>query len=855
MKKITVGITAHVDSGKTTLAEALLYKSGTIRSAGRVDNKNSTLDTNSIERERGITIFSSQAEFSTENTRFTLLDTPGHADFSSEAERTLCVLDYAVLVISGSDGVQSHTMTIWKLLEKYGIPVFIFVNKMDLITADKPAVLSDIQGELSVNCVDFSGEQQEIIENTASCCEELLDKYLSENILCDSDIISAISERRVFPCLFGSALKMQGIEKLISTLDRYTAESGYNSEFGAFVYKISYDTKGTRLSHMKITGGKLKTRDELEYSDENGNPVTNKISSVRFYTGEKFRNADFAESGEVCSVTGLTGTYAGQAIGAAQNRYKAALEPVMTYRLVLPEEVNVFDAVNNLKLLNDEDPQLRILWNEQSKEIQMQIMGSVQLEVITSIIEERFGYAVSFENGNVTYKETIASAVEGVGHYEPLRHYAEVHILLEPLPAGSGLQFDTICSEDKLDRNWQRLILTHLKEKNHVGVLTGSHVTDIKFTLVCGKAHLKHTEGGDFRQATYRAVRQGLLSSESVLLEPYYNYEITLPTENVGRALSDLQRMSAEFDTPVNQGDRSLIKGKAPASKINNYQSELITYTKGRGMISLSLNGYAECHNSDEVISSLGYNAESDVLNSGDSVFCSHGAGYIVKWHEVYDHMHLPLYLQEKDENEPSAQVSKAENYIEKAVSDEELMKIFEMTYGKIKGDPLRSFKKTKVRSIDDKKVRLPQYEGPDYLLVDGYNIIFAWDDLKKIAEQNLDAARGELINRMCNYQGYTGYEVILVFDAYKVKGKHRDIEKYCNINIVYTKESETADTYIEKVTHELSKSHRVRVATSDGIEQMIILGNGAMRISASEFRNRCDDADIAIKDFIETMK
>lgn len=855
MKKITIGITAHVDSGKTTLAEALLYKSGAIRSAGRVDNKDSTLDTNYIERDRGITIFSSQAEFSTSETQITLLDTPGHVDFSSEAERTLCVIDYAILVISGSDGVQSHTLTIWKLLERYDIPVFIFINKMDLITAERDVVLANIQTELSPNCVDFSGDNNEICENTAACCEDLLEKYLSDDSLSDSDIISAISERRIFPCLFGSALKMQGIEELISILDRYTVGSSYSSDFGAFVYKISYDSKGTRLSHIKITGGTLKTRDELEYSDESGNSVTNKISSIRFYTGEKFRTADIAEAGEVCTVTGLTGTYAGQAIGTACNSYKSALEPVMTYRIVLPDEVNIYEAIKKLKLLNEEDPQLRIFWNEHNREIQMQIMGSVQLEVITKIIEERFGFPVSFENGNITYKETIASAVEGVGHYEPLRHYAEVHILLEPLPAGSGLQFDTICPEDKLDRNWQRLILTHLKEKHHIGVLTGSRITDMKLTLVAGKAHLKHTEGGDFRQATYRAVRQGLLSARSVLLEPYYNYEIILPTDCVGRALSDLQRMSADFDTPVNTGETSVIKGIAPASEINNYQSEIITYTQGKGRIFLSLNGYAECHNTDEVVAAFDYHAESDIENSGDSVFCSHGAGYIVKWNEVRDHMHIPLFLQDKSEHDAINRVKRAENYIEKAVSDEELMRIFEMTYGKLKSDPLRAFKKTKISSFDNKKVRLPHYSGPDYLLVDGYNIIFSWDDLKKTAEQNLDAARGELINRMCNYQGYTGYEVILVFDAYKVKGKHRDIEKYCNINIVYTKESETADSYIEKVTHELSKEHRVRVATSDGVEQMIILGNGAMRISASELKQRCDNADAAIKEFIDSLK
>ena len=856
MKKITVGITAHVDSGKTTLAEAMLYKSGSIRNLGRVDNGNTTLDTNTIERDRGITIFSAQAEINTENSRITLLDTPGHVDFLAETERTMRVIDYAILVISGTDGVQSHTSTLWNMLMKYEVPAFIFVNKMDLIGADKSYVINDLRKRLSQNIIDFTAEYEDIAENTALCCEDLMDKYLEKGSVDKSNIVQAISDRRVFPCFFGSALKIQGVDEFLSSLDEYTCEKHYKSEFGAKVYKISYDPKGSRLTHMKITGGSLKTRDELCYTDNDGNEQKCKISSIRFYTGEKFRTEESAEAGEICAVTGLVGTYAGQGIGSECNSNDVLFEPVMTYRVIYPKDKNTFDVLKELRILEDEDPQLHICWNEQNKDIHIQIMGAVQLEVLINLISERFGYIVTFENGAVTYKETIISPVEGVGHYEPLRHYAEAHILLEPMPRGSGLSFETSCSEDELDRNWQRLILTHLKEKVHIGVLTGLPITDMKLTLVAGKAHLKHTEGGDFRQATYRAVRQGLRLAEPVLLEPYYDYEIELPTKNVGKAISDLQHMCADFDSPESQGDMSVIRGNAPVSEINDYRSELIAYTNGKGRISFSLSGYKKCHNTEEVISKIGYDGDSDTENSADSIFCSHGAGYVVKWDEVYDHMHLPLTISNREAPETKEQRDvKAARFMEKAVSDEELMAIFEMTYGKINRDPVRAFKKTKSVSFDDKKVRLPQYEGPDYLLVDGYNIIFAWDDLKKIAEDNLDAARAELIHRMCNYQGYNGDELILVFDAYRVKGKHRDVEKYCNINIVYTKESETADSYIEKVSHELSKKHRVRVATSDGIEQMIILGNGAMRISSSEFRKRVQAAESAIKEYIDTIK
>ena len=856
MKRITVGLTAHVDSGKTTLAEAILYKTGVIRKLGRVDNGDSALDTDSVERERGITVFSSQAEFNAGDVCFTLLDTPGHIDFTAETERTMCVLDYAVLVISATDGVQSHTGTLWKLLRKYEVPVFIFVNKMDLTFADKSSIIEKLRGKLSVNCIDFSCSKAEIDENAASCSESLMERYLSSDALDDRDIAGSIINREIFPCFFGSALKLEGIEELIEGLQKYTSEPQRSEEFGAKVYKISYDQKGTRLTHIKIMGGELKMRDELEYTDVKGDITTNKISSIRFYTGEKFRNSEAAHAGDVCAVTGLAGTFAGQGIGSIRNSERALIEPVMTYKIIPPSEKNVYDVLRDMRILEDEDPQLHVVWNEQNREIHVQLMGAVQLEILTRETAERFGYHIEFCNGAVTYKETISCPVEGVGHYEPLKHYAEAHILLEPLPAGSGLVYDTSCPEDELDRNWQRLILTHLAEKTHIGALTGSPITDMKLTLVAGKAHLKHTEGGDFRQATYRAVRQGLRSTVSVLLEPYYEYELEVPFENVGRAMSDLRNMSAEYSSPETCGDVSVIKGTAPVSELNSYQSELIAYTRGKGHISLSFCGYRECHDAEKVITEIGYDCDSDTENSADSIFCSHGAGYNVKWNEVYEHMHLPLASADRssEESDEIRQI-KASRFIEKAVSDEELMAIFEMTYGRIERDPHRAFKKTKAVNIEDKNIRLPKYEGPDYLLVDGYNIIFSWDDLKKIAEDNLDAARGELIHRMCNYQGYAGCELILVFDAYRVKGKHRDVEKYCNINIVYTKESETADTYIERVTHTLSKSHRVRVATSDGVEQMIILGNGAMRISAGEFRKRCDAAEAAIKEYIDSLK
>ena len=853
MKNITVGITAHVDSGKTTLAEAMLYSAGEIRKLGRVDNGSSFLDTDSIERDRGITIFASQAELSAGDKHITLLDTPGHIDFSAETERTMRVMDCAILVISGTDGVQSHTSTLWKLLRKYEVPVFIFVNKMDLIGADRASILDKLRRQLSDGCTDFTVSADELSENAAACDEALMEEYLEKGALTDESIARAIAERKIFPCFFGSALKMDGVEDFLAALGRYTTEPERSAVFGARVYKIAYDSKGTRLTHLKIMGGALHVRDEVTYTDAEGNEVTGKVSSVRFYSGEKFRTADAAEAGEVCAVTGLDNTFAGQGIGCIRNSERAVLEPVMTYRIQFPSEKNAYDVLRDMRRLEDEDPQLHIVWNEQLREIHIQLMGAVQLEVLSRVISEKFGYEVTFGSGAVAYKETIAAEAEGVGHYEPLRHYAEVHLLMTPLPAGSGLQFGSDCSEDVLDRSWQRLILTHLEEKPHLGVLTGSPVTDMKITLASGKAHLKHTEGGDFRQATYRAVRQGLRTAGCVLLEPYYDYELEVPSEFVGRAIADLQHMSAEFSTPETAGDMSVIKGSAPVSELSGYQTELIGYTRGKGRLSCVNAGYRPCHNAEQVIAERAYDCDGDLENSADSVFCSHGAGYVVKWDEVPQHMHLPSCLTDSTAEPEDAKQRRVQRFFERAASDEELMEIFERTYGKIERDPRRAFKRTKAESDYSKPVKLPDYEGPEYLLVDGYNIIFAWDELKKIADEDLDAARAELVKIMCNYQGYCGYEVIVVFDAYRVKGRHRDVERYYNINIVYTKESETADTYIERVSRELSRKHRVRVATSDGPEQMIIFGNGAMRISAAELEARVKAADKAIREYLGT--
>lgn len=860
MKKIVIGILAHVDSGKTTLSEAMLYQSGSISKLGRVDHKNSFLDTFSLERNRGITIFSKQAVLKYKDTEFTLLDTPGHVDFSAETERTLQVLDYAVLVISATDGIQSHTHTLWKLLSKYNVPCFIFINKMDLDGADKSRVMTELKTKFSDGCIDFDNNNEtEFYESIALCDEALLNQYYNNETINQNNIITCIKNRKVFPCLFGSALRLDGVDKFLDCIHSYTQMPEYSSEFAGKVYKISED-KGQRLTFLKITGGSLKVKEILK-SEKNLN--SEKINQIRIYSGNKFSTAEEAAAGTVCAVTGITFARPGDGLGEEKNTGLPVLEPVLTYRLELPDSVDAHTALDKMKILESEDPQLKVVWNERLGEIHIQLMGDIQLEILQSIISERFGINASFGKGNIIYKETIANTVEGIGHFEPLRHYAEVHLIMNPAKRDSGIVFRTDCKEDLLDKNWQRLILTHLYEKTHIGVLTGSPITDMEITLASGKAHAKHTEGGDFRQATYRAVRQGLRSAKSILLEPIYEFTLEVPSESIGRAMTDIQRMHGSFDAPETIGDCSVIKGTAPVSTMYDYSREVIQYTHGKGKLICSLNGYEPCHNTDEVIELIAYDCDGDTDNPCDSVFCSHGAGYNVKWNEVKSHMHLPSALTApKSDYVQSAKMtfSKSRDKDNLFALDKELMQIFEQTYGPIKNrtnNPNQNhftFTKSsenKAYSKKYKSARAPKYDGTEYLLVDGYNVIFAWDDLKELAKDNIDGARNTLINILCNYQGYKKCEVILVFDAYKVKGNTREVEKVNNINIVYTKEAETADMYIEKVSHKLAKNHRVRVVTSDALEQLIILEGGALRVSSKEFYFEIKQAEEDIRNII----
>ncbi len=859
MKKIVIGILAHVDSGKTTLSEALLYQSGSISRLGRVDHKNSFLDTFSLERDRGITIFSKQAVFRYNDTEFTLLDTPGHVDFSAETERTLQVLDYAVLVISASDGIQSHTQTLWKLLSKYNVPCFIFINKMDLDNADKERVLNELKVKFSDSCVDFScQDKSELFENIALCDEKLLNQYYETEAVDKNDITDCIKSRKLFPCLFGSALKLSGVDEFLECLYNYTDMPKYGSEFAGKVYKISED-KGQRLTFLKVTGGSLKVKEILK-SVKNEN--CEKVNQIRIYSGDKFTAIDEAAAGTVCAVTGITFTRPGDGLGAEASTGMPVLEPVLTYRLELPDTIDAHTALEKMKILEAEDPQLKVVWNERLGEIQVQLMGDIQLEVLETIIAERFGINASFGKGNIIYKETIADTVEGIGHFEPLRHYAEVHLLMKPAKRDSGIVFRTDCKEDLLDKNWQRLILTHLYEKTHIGVLTGSPITDMEITLVSGKAHAKHTEGGDFRQATYRAVRQGLRSANSILLEPIYAYTLEVPTENIGRAMTDIQRMHGTFNSPETIGEFSVINGTAPVSTMYDYAREVVQYTHGKGRLICTLKGYEPCHNADEVIEEMGYNCDGDTDNPCDSIFCSHGAGYNVKWNEVKSHMHLPSALSApKSQYVENSKItlSKCKDKDNFFALDKELMQIFEQTYGPIKNRSNHpnqnhfTFTKSseKNESKKYKSVRAPKYSGTEYLLVDGYNVIFSWDNLKELAKDNIDSARNTLINILCNYQGYKKCEVILVFDAYKVKGNAREVEKINNINIVYTKEAETADMYIEKVSHKLAKNNKVRVVTSDALEQLIILEGGALRVSSKEFFFEIQKAEEDIRNII----
>ncbi len=850
MKQIVTGILAHVDSGKTTLSEALLYESGAIRTHGRVDHGNAFLDTNEIEREKGITIFSKQAIMSFGDTSVTLLDTPGHIDFSTETERTLGVLDYCILVISGSDGVESHTKTLWKLLEKYNIPTFIFINKMDITHSSKNEILADIHKHLSENCVELSDTDSLVV-----CDEEIMEEYLSKDTVSDKAIANAIARRTVFPCFFGSALKFEGVAEFINAFDTFTRMPDTIEQFGARVFKITHDTDGKRLTHVKITGGVLKAKGVLELRTNDGDVISEKADTLRIYSGDKFALKDHVTQGTVCAITGLTKTSAGMGLGFEEDIAKPVLEPVLTYKLDILDSTDVHTALTRLRILEQEDPQLRIIWNDLLREIHLQLMGEVQIEVLRRIISERFSMEVDFSEGAIAYRETIADKVEGVGHFEPLRHYSEVHLILEPAKRGSGIVIKSDCSEDELDKNRQRLILTHIAEKTHTGVLTNSPITDIKITLVSGKAHKKHTEGGDFRQATYRAIRQGLMQAESVLLEPYYSFTIEVPTESVGRAMADLQLMSAEFSAPETYGDMSIIKGTAPISTMRGYGTEITTYSSGKGRLFTALKGYEPCHNTDEVVENIGYNPDSDTENPSSSVFCAHGAGFNVPWNEVFTHMHLESVLRPEITETPNT--SRVSEYVSSVINDEELLRIFEKTYGPIKTNTYTAVQK-RHKPPAPKPERYQKHKpiptGDAYLLVDGYNIVHSWEALKRVAEENLDAAREMLINRLCNYCGFTKTRLILVFDAYKVKGGVGSIEQVSGIDVVYTKEAETADAYIEKVTHELAKKHRVRVATSDGLEQLIILGSGAERISASEFLEEVQAVENEIRNFIKTL-
>ena len=862
MKKIVTGILAHVDSGKTTLSEALLYLSGSINKLGRVDHKDSYLDTFSLERDRGITIFSKQAILNYKGAQFTLLDTPGHVDFSAETERTLQVLDYAVLVISATDGVQSHTQTLWKLLSKYNVPCFIFVNKMDLDGADKERVLKELKAKFSEGCVDFGHDgEPEFFESIALCDESLLNRYYEKDSLDKKDIISAVKSRKIFPCMFGSALKLSGVEDFLNCLYNYTEMPEYGSDFGGKVYKISED-KGQRLTFLKVTGGSLKVKEVLK-SDKNKN--SEKVNQIRIYSGGKFSTENEVQAGTVCAVTGINFARPGDGLGTEKNTRTPILEPVFTYRLILPDGIDAHTALLDMKALESEDPQLKVVWNERLGEIQVQLMGDIQLEILQSVIAERFGFNASFSKGNIIYKETIAEPVEGIGHFEPLRHYAEVHLLMKPGKRDSGLVFKSDCKEDVLDKNWQRLILTHLYEKTHIGVLTGSPITDMEITLKSGKAHPKHTEGGDFRQATYRAVRQGLRSAKSILLEPVYEFTLEVPSENTGRAMTDIQRMHGNFSAPETLGEFTVINGSAPVSEMYDYAREVMQYTRGKGKLMCTLKGYEPCHNAAEVIEKAGYDCDSDTDNPCDSVFCSHGAGYVVKWDEVKSHMHLPSVLSapksEYTDTGRKKMFAGIKNTRDFFALDKELMQIFEQTYGAIKSrsHDINRNHFTFTESAQSKKYKsksTQRYDGTEYLLVDGYNVIFAWDNLSDFAKENIDGARSALINILCNYQGYKKCEVILVFDAYKVKGAVREVEKVNNITIVYTKEAETADMYIEKASYKLAKNNKVRVVTSDALEQLIILGNGALRVSSREFLFEVQQAEEEIRNIIsETYK
>ena len=851
-KQIVLGILAHVDSGKTTLSEAMLYRAGVTRRLGRVDHKDAFLDTDALEKARGITIFSKQALLTAGDTDITLLDTPGHVDFSTETERTLQVLDYAVLVVSGTDGVQSHTETLWRLLRRYHVPTFVFVNKMDLPGMERQELLAQLNRRLGEGFVDFGAEQADRDEALALCDENLMDRMLDAGQLQDADLIPAIARRHVFPCWFGAALKLEGVDALLDGLDRYTRPAPALEAFGAKVFKVSQDEQGARLTWLRVTGGELKVKAQLT-GEADGEPWAEKANQLRLYSGAKYTLTEAIGPGQVCAVTGLTKARPGEGLGAERDSDLPVLEPVLSYQVLLPEGADVHAALGKLHRLEEEEPQLHVVWNETLGEIHVQLMGEIQLEVLRSLLAERFGLEVEFGPGGILYKETITEPMEGVGHYEPLRHYAEVHLKLEPLPRGSGMQFAADCREEVLDKNWQRLVLTHLEEKQHLGVLTGSPLTDVKITLIAGRAHLKHTEGGDFRQATYRAVRQGLMLAKSQLLEPWYAFRLEVPAENIGRAMSDIQRMEGTFDPPESGEETAVLTGFAPVSTMRSYPMEVVSYTRGRGHLSLTLDGYRPCHNAQEVIAAIGYEPEHDLDNPADSVFCAHGAGFVVPWDQVRSHMHVDSGWGKSTRPEQEAAVPqrRAMAYRATLEEDAELLKIFERTYGPIKRDPLAAFRPVQKRERPN--FAAEQWEiAPEYLLVDGYNIIFAWDELNALSKESLDAARHKLMDILCNYQGFQKCVLILVFDAYRVPGSPGSIEQYHNIHVVYTKEAETADMFIERVTHEIGRNRRVRVATSDGMEQIIILGHGALRVSARMFHEEVQNVEKQIRQLVQ---
>ena len=860
MNRLIFGILAHVDAGKTTLSEGLMYKSGAIRKIGRVDNKDAHLDTNELERARGITIFSSQAELKIDDLDITLLDTPGHVDFSAEMERTLRVLDYAILIISGADGVQGHTETLWKLLREYNVPVFIFVNKMDQNGTDKEKILEDIREKLTDSCVDFTDtDSEEFYENIAMSDEHVMEDYLDNMTVSIEDIQGLIVERKIFPCFFGSALRLTGIDEFMQGLYTYTLRPEYSKEFGARVYKITREADGTRLTHIKVTGGTLRVKTELT-GDTDGREWREKINQIRLYSGDKYETVNEACAGMVCALTGLNYTYCGEGFGYEYSDNQSYLEPVLTYKINLPDSISETQMLPKLRMLEEEDPKLSIVWDEELKEIQAKIMGEVQLEILKSVIKERFGVDITFGAGNIVYKETIENVVEGVGHFEPLRHYAEVHLILEPAPRGSGVRVYTDCSEDILDKNWQRLIVTHIEEREHRGVLTGSPVTDINIILVTGRAHIKHTEGGDFRQATYRAIRQGLKMAHSRLLEPYYEFRLEVPEVNIGRAMMDIEKMHGKFEMPVTSNGMAVITGSAPVSLMHDYQNEVIAYSKGHGRLNLTLKGYDLCHNEDEVIAKYNYDSESDIANPTGSVFCAHGSGYLVPWNEVYSYMHVESVLAVKNKNNLDIIENNPLNRVSEGVIDlDEIDDIINKTFFANRGASNAKWRRNK-RVKEDMEFAISRDFGvkknvknnagkEKYLLIDGYNVIFAWDELNELAKTNIDGARDRLLDIMCNYQGVKKCNLIVVFDAYRVENHKTEFFDYHNIHVVYTKEAETADQYIEKFAHENGRRYDVTVVTSDGLEQIIIQGQGCTLISAREFKEYIKANDELIKE------